>query len=449
MAAAPTMPAVTVPAAIAGPVDVSDLTLGTQIAKNFEGLLPQPTNPKFKAVLVQVFVPVHKHPMGGSDKITNGNRFDTIPMANGLIKQDISCQILFYVQDEHDKFFKVLSDFDAIVVRQNPGQITAAGWDQSRFDKDMQKLVDKMPVWPTPSVMEKMGAKDALCNIKEMDFGLPDTLGYYNPDDMKVGFKKTVAYQPRVVKQNRGSAGEGIWIVKLKNGDYCDSYGKRTCSDGEMLILKEANDNHVEEHTVGEFIDFCVNGRKEAGPKWTSQGMGKYFEGGAEAGGQMVDQRFLPRIEEGEARFFMIGKELYGIEHYVYIGGVGGETKTTVYPPNAPEYAKTKAKLEKEVPDIMKALSLDMNQLPLLWAADFIPVDDTKPLVVGEFNCSCLGITGFLAARGKDMNAVAEEDFKKGQQMCDFIGEKALQILENTPRKSKAGSESCCGCSVS
>ena len=30
------------------------------------------------------------------------------------------------------------------------------------------------------------------------------------------------------------------------------------------------------------------------------QGEGKYLEGGKEAGGQLVDQRFCPRIVEGE-----------------------------------------------------------------------------------------------------------------------------------------------------
>lgn len=279
---------------------------------------------------------------------------------------------------------------------------------------------------------------------------MPDTIGYYSPEDMEIEFKKTVAFQPRVVKQNRGSAGEGIWIIKLKSGNYCKSYGERSCKDDEVLILKEANDNHIEEHTVAEFIEFCVNGRTAKSGTWTSQGKGKYYEGGREAGGQMVDQRFLPRISEGEARFFMIGMELYGIEHYVYVGGVGGETITTVFAPTEPKYAVTKAKLEKEVPDIMKALGLDMGQLPLLWAADFIPVDDHKSeLCVGEFNCSCLGITGFLDARGKDMAAVSTENQEKGQKMCDFIGEKALKILENTPRKSKGGSDSCCGCTVS
>merc|ERR1712194_837239 len=58
----------------------------------------------------------------------------------------------------------------------------------------------------------------------------------------------------------------------------------------------------------------------------------EYFEGGAEAGGQMVDQRFAPRIDEGEARFIMIGRKCFRVEHYVYIGGVSGETKTTIYP---------------------------------------------------------------------------------------------------------------------
>merc|ERR1719277_410389 len=184
-----------------------------------------------------------------------------------------------------------------------------------------------------------MGAKDALCKIANLAIGLPDTLAYYSSQELEAGFKKTVAFQPRVIKQNRGSAGEGIWIIKLKSGNYCKNYGERSCTDNEMLILKEANDNHIEEHTVGEFIEWCVNGRTSKAGTWKSKGQGKYFEGGKVAGGQMVDQRFLPRIEEGEARFMMVGSELYRIEHYVYIGGVGGEMRTTIYPPDAPQFA--------------------------------------------------------------------------------------------------------------
>ena len=70
------------------------------------------------------------------------------------------------------------------------------------------------------------------CQIKDMDFGWVDTLGLL----------KTVAFQPRVVKQNHGSASESLWIIKLKSGEYCKS---------------------IEEHTVVEFLQFCVNGRAD------------------------------------------------------------------------------------------------------------------------------------------------------------------------------------------
>merc|ERR1740121_670441 len=104
----------------------------------------------------------------------------------------------------------------------------------------------------------------------------------------------------------------------------------------------------------------------------------------------MVDQRFLSTIDTlGEARFFMLGMDLYNIEHYMYIGGVSGETKTTVHPPDAKEYAITKGKLEKETPDYMKALGLDMGQLPLLWQDGRSRSRDnhgSKQHVIGEFN---------------------------------------------------------------
>lgn len=126
-----------------------------------------------------------------------------------------------------------------------------------------------------------------------MNIGLEDTLAYYSPEEFELGFKKTMAFQPRVIKQNRGSSGEGIWsldvrregfsmlfvafnlmilmfvpfydsvaysitqsssrdathrhrIIKLKEGNYCSTYGERSCEDSEKLVLMEANDNHEE-----------------------------------------------------------------------------------------------------------------------------------------------------------------------------------------------------------
>merc|ERR1711997_376093 len=382
---------------------------------------------------------VDSHPMGGSDKVTSGHRFDSVGIANGLRRAGIAVQILFYNIDEHDRFFEVVPNFDAIVMRINPGQITANGGDQQKFDAAMTAVATKIPVWPTPANMEMMGAKDALTKIKDMDFGLPDTLGYYSPADMKEGFPKAIAFQRRVVKQNRGSAGEGIWIIDLKDGKYCENYGDRIADMSEVLTLKEANDNYVEEHTVAEFIEWCENGRTDKSGTWTSKGSGKYFEGGVAAGGQMVDQRFLPRIAEGESRFVMIGKKLYRVEHYVYIGGVGGETKTTIYRADAEDFPdtdelplkKVQDKLEAELTDYLKALGLGEKDIPLLWAADFIPVDNhTTPLVIGEFNCSCLGLAGFLDARGGNLLELADDKVAMGEEMANKIGALAREQLD-------------------
>merc|ERR1712151_912812 len=331
----------------------------------------------------------------------------------------------------HDAFFETLKQFDGVIVRVNPGQIKGMGGNQKQFDDAMMGIAATKPVWPQPAIMESMGAKDALCRIRDMDFGLKDTVGYYSPEDMQKDFPKTIAFQPRVVKQNRGSAGEGIWIIKLKSGEYCANFGDAEAKEDDVLILTEANDSHVEEHTVKEFMEFCINGRTDASGEWKSIGTGQYFEGGKEAGGQMVDQRFLPRIDEGEARFMMIGKVLNRIEHYQYIGGVSGETKTTIYGPDEEKYQKTKQKLEEDIPKMMAAMSLPMESLPLLWAADFIPVDNHKTeMVIGEFNCSCLGLAGYLNARGKDLAGLSKEDVEMGQAMADLIGQKALQALE-------------------
>ena len=83
-------------------VDVSELP---KIAKDNLGLLPQPAKPKFKTALVGIYV--RSAPYGGSDKSSNGHRYDSIPFANGMINAGMSCQLIHYLFEEHDAFFEV------------------------------------------------------------------------------------------------------------------------------------------------------------------------------------------------------------------------------------------------------------------------------------------------------------------------------------------------------
>ena len=59
----------------------------------------------------------------------------------------------------------------------------------------------------------QINAKGVLVVIKELSCGLVDTFAYSGAKELEEGFKKTCAFQPRVIKQNRGSVGEGIWQV--------------------------------------------------------------------------------------------------------------------------------------------------------------------------------------------------------------------------------------------
>jgi hypothetical protein len=432
------------PSAATSPlVDVSSLTV---VAKDFDGVLPQPENPKFKTCVVQIYV--RGQDFGGSDKSASGHRYDTIPFCNGMINAGMSCQLVHYVHEEHDKFFEVMKGFDAIIVRCNPGQIDADGGNQRKFD-DAMRGMKKMgkQVWPSADVMEFMGAKDALTRIAHLSIGLSDTLTYFEDDTFKAGFKKTMAFQPRVIKQNRGSAGEGIWIIKLKSGKYCENFGDRSCTDDEVLSLMEANDNHSEEHTVAEFIEWCLNGRTAKSGTWTSKGTGKYLEGGKEAGGQLVDQRFCPRIVEGELRYNLVGPKLVGIIHKKpKEGGISAVSGTgsvyTFYGPDEPLFTNlTTSFIKEDMAKIMPALGLADEPLPLWWTSDFInasppgtPTEKEK-WIVGEFNCSCVGISKCLAAfcNKDNPNAgwkdVSAADKKDAMDLGNTMGTVALDIL--------------------
>lgn len=69
---------------------------------------------------------------------------------------------------------------------------------------------------------------------------------------LKKIFPKSLAKGERVLKQNRGSTGEGIWRVSVEGNVSGDSLPLNT-----KIKCTEAKDNHVEHRELGEFMDFC------------------------------------------------------------------------------------------------------------------------------------------------------------------------------------------------
>lgn len=353
------------------------------------------------------FVPVLEA-RGGTDKDAFGHRKDSMPIATAIAQSNIKSAI-FQILDESDGDETAVESNDAlgrflgkiahgIVVRINPGTLSANT--QLKVDNLLRELSKNgVNIMNHPDVSSKLGAKDALVKIKHMKSGLIDTEVYYEPESFKRGFCKSIAFQPRVIKQNRGSQGEGIWICKLKDESaYNNKYGETSVSLDTELVLVEANDNHVEYHTVEEFLEWCINGRTDRSGNWTSLGNGKYFEGGVEAGAMLVDQRFLPRIVDGEVRCLMIGSELIELVHKKpKEGGVSATLQSgAIYTKYSPEDIKFKSLVDNfrsDIPNLMGAFGFADKALPLVWTADYIFGNDDDEFYIGEINCSCVGIT--------------------------------------------------------
>ena len=222
----------------------------------------------------------------------------------------------------------------------------------------------------------------------------------------------------------------------------------------------EANDNHAEEHTVAEFIEFCINGRTASSGKWTSKGTGKYLEGGKAAGGMLVDQRFCPRIVEGELRYNCVGPKLVGIIHKKPAeGGISAVSGTgsvyTFYGPDEPKFKNlTNNFLTKDMDKIMPSLGLD-EPIPLWWTTDFILASRGHPGLGGEVDRGRVQLLvrrhlrAFRLPQAGDANAcwddIPAED-KGGDELRRHDGQGGLDILDkknkfpvdiSSPRRSR------------
>eukprot|EP00900_Chrysochromulina_parva_P017433 jgi/Chrpa1/25691/Chrysochromulina_OHIO_Genome00023464-RA len=73
--------------------------------KRYNTLRASPAGAKYKLAVVQFKVPGAKN--GGSDKGPDGNRVDSIPIANSIIKAGGACDLLLYDATKHEDFVKV------------------------------------------------------------------------------------------------------------------------------------------------------------------------------------------------------------------------------------------------------------------------------------------------------------------------------------------------------
>lgn len=222
---------------------------------------------------------------GGSDKWIDGHRKDTMPILNAIKAKGWDCEVVYFRDEWKDTIVDYAKNkFDAYISRINPGNLPKG---EKVYFEALRELSEHGLIgMSSPDAMLNFGAKDALVKLASTDLVPDDTYAYYDIETFKKTFPTSLSYGERVLKQNRGSTGEGIWRVQIADdikyqpGDSIPLTTKLKCT--------EAVDNHVEYITLADFMTFCE----------------KYIVGD---NGMLVDMRFMPRIKEGEIRILMVG----------------------------------------------------------------------------------------------------------------------------------------------
>lgn len=314
---------------------------------------------------------------GGSDKGPDGHRKDTAALVDAITRRGWICEVLFYSDSSREELFRyVVECADAFVPRVNPGKY--AGYTEELFFDTCRHLHDQgIFALLHPDAMASYGAKDALYKLRNMAVGMPDTESYYSFETFAKHFPKLIAQSARVLKQNRGSTGEGIWVVKAHGWEY-----GATAEVGVDWLVEctEMCDNRAHIFQLGEFISFCA----------------QYIEGG-----MLVDQRFLPRIVEGEIRVLMVMDTPI---HVVHKKPADGQLSATLFSGAMYTYESPEKAEWRELISVWTACLPTVRELlgsydyPLLWTADFIldTVDGRDVYRLGELNSSCVGFSTHL-----------------------------------------------------
>ena len=317
-----------------------------------------------------------------------------MPVMDYLKKLGWNAEVIFFTDDilkdnvkRNDIYEYVKNNADAYVSRINPGNIK----EEKLYFDILRKLCEEGVIGlPHPDVMINYGAKNSLTKLINTGLVPNDTYAYYDIEeanrigiewkdehDFRKTFPKTILKSERVLKQNRGSTGQGIWHVSIAEEI---SNGIKELPLDTKIKCVEAVDNHIEYHTLGEFIDFCS----------------QYLKGD---NGMIVDMPFLPRIKEGEIRIFMLYKEPIYVVHKkptesldAFSATLFSGAKYRYDKPN--QWPELVSYFISKLPEI-KA-NLGNYDIPLIWTADFIldrDQDGNDKYVLGEINCSCVGFS--------------------------------------------------------
>lgn len=194
-----------------------------------------------------------------------------------------------------------------------------------------------------PDVTAKMGVKAVLHTTRELGWGT-DTAFYETRAAFEAEFPGRLAAGPRVLKQNHGNGGIGVWRVER--------------AAGADVAVQEAKGGS--KPRTMPLADFMAERSAERG-----------------VGGGLVDQPFQPRHLEGMVRCYMSGDEVVGFGHQLVRAlapAEAGPAGPRLYSgPADPRFQRLRALMERDwTPGLARRLQIAPDDLPVIWDADLL-----------------------------------------------------------------------------
>jgi hypothetical protein len=207
-----------------------------------------------------------------------------------------------------------------------------------------------------PDVILKMGVKEVLHRTKHLGWGT-DTHLYRTTDAFREAFPSRLrSAGPRVLKQNRGNGGQGVWKVELVS--------EPPGAAAIVHVLHARRGSVVEAMPLEAFMTRC--------------------EAYLPQDGCIVDQPFQPRLPDGMIRCYMGADKVVGFGHQFIKALIppppeGPDSPAAQPGPrimhgaDAEPFQALRTKMEAEwTPQMMEVLHIDAPSLPIIWDADFL-----------------------------------------------------------------------------
>jgi hypothetical protein len=282
---------------------------------------------------------------------------------------------------ENNRFYRVFEELAAVGIHAEPAVYAD---DIAGEMRDQLLLVDGVLVWVDPihqgqnrsvldamlrdvaahgpwvsahpDVTQKMGVKEVLHRTRHLGWGT-DTQLYRTAHAFRDEFPARLQLAgPRVLKQNRGNGGQGVWKVEW--------IFQPARANPIVRVLHAQRGSVPEELPLADFMARC-----EA-----------YFT----PDGCIIDQPFQPRLPDGMIRCYMGVDKVVGFGHQFIKALIppppeGPDSETAqpgpriMQPASAGAFQALRAKMESEwTPQMMDVLGIDAGSLPIIWDADFL-----------------------------------------------------------------------------